>query len=66
VLVAKYATKKLLKESVGKALRYEETGMYFIQEYKATGIVSVVGPGAYNRKWYAVVIMKDDKIVRVT
>jgi hypothetical protein len=64
MLVATYKTKKALKESVGKSLRYQETSM-FGEEYKPNGTLYVVGPGAYERKWYAQVTMKDDAIVRV-
>ena len=65
MLVAPYKTKKLLKESVGQSLRYEETSM-FGAEYKSTGQFAVVGSGAYKRDWYATVTMKDDKIIKVT
>lgn len=65
MLVARYKTKKLLKSSVGQDLRYEETSM-FGPEYKDNGTFSVVGPGAYERKWYAEVTMVNGKIQRVT
>lgn len=63
---ASYPTKKALKESVGKPLRYIETSI-FGAEYKSNGRFAVVGPDPYtNRKWYAEVTMKDDKIVKVS
>ena len=64
MIAATYKTKKMLKESVGKELRYQETSM-FGSEYKSNGRFPVVGPGPYDRKWYATVTMKDDKIVKV-
>lgn len=65
MLVARYATKKALKESVGKSLRYSETSA-FKAEYTPNGRVSVVGPGAYNRKWYATVQMSNGLISKVS
>ncbi len=60
-----YKTKKELKESVGKPLRYNETSM-FGPEYKSTGSFAVVGPSAYDRKWFATVVMADGKIAKVS
>lgn len=65
MLVANYKTKKSLKESIGKPLRYTETSM-FGYEYRPDGKFAVVGPGAYERKWYAQVTMKNDLIKKVT
>ena len=64
MLVAKYRTKKSLKGEVGKPLMYQETSM-FGREYISTGEFCVVGPGAYERKWYAEVEMDGDLIKRV-
>jgi len=65
MLGARYKTKKALKESVGKPLRYIETSM-FGSEYNPNGTFCVVGPDPYrNRKWYAEVTMKDGLIVKV-
>lgn len=62
---ASYKTKKALKESVGKELRYVETSM-FGEEYDDNGTFCVVGPCAHtNRKWYAQVTMEDGKIKKV-
>jgi outer membrane lipoprotein SlyB len=62
---ASYSTKKDLKESVGKPLRFVETSL-FGQEYKDDGTFTVVGPDAYNdRKWYATVTMKNGLIEKV-
>lgn len=65
MMAANYKTKKALKESVGKRLIYTETSM-FGQEYKDNGTFCVVGPGAYDRKWYATVTMKDGLIHKVS
>ena len=59
-----YKTKKDLKNSVGKPLRFNETSM-FGPEYRSTGKFCVVGPSAYERKWFAEVTMKDNVIVKV-
>ena len=65
MLVATYKTKKLLKASVGKPLRFQETSM-FGQEYSDNGRFAVVGPGAYDRKWYAQVTIESGLIKKVT
>jgi len=64
VLVVTYPTKKALKESVGKPLKYVETS-FFGAEFKSNGTFSVVGPSAYNRKWWATITMKDNLIAKV-
>jgi hypothetical protein len=61
MLVARYPFKKSLKAAIGQSLRYEETSM-FGEEYKANGTFCVVGPGAYDRKWFAEVTMSDGLI----
>ena len=65
MLVANYQFKKDLKAAVGERLLYTETSM-FNREYVPDGEFTVVGPGAYNRKWYATVTMKDERIEKVT
>ncbi len=65
MLVATYKTKKALKQSVGKPLYYVETSM-FSEEYRSNGEFCVVGPGAYERKWYARVKMENGKIAKVS
>jgi len=62
---AGYKTKKDLKASVGKPLGFNETSM-FGPEYKADGKFAVVGPSAYERKWFAEVTMKEGKIAKVS
>jgi hypothetical protein len=65
MMAANYLTKKALKESIGKSLRYEETSM-FGEEFRENGTFCVVGPSPYQRKWYASVTMKDGKIAKVS
>ena len=64
MLVANYKLKKDLQNAVGKSLKYTETSM-FGTEYQTTGTFPVVGPSAYNRKWFASITMEDDKIAKV-
>ena len=64
MMAANYKTKKALKESIGKELRYTETSM-FGEEFKENGKFCVVGPSPYERKWYAEVTMKDGLITKV-
>lgn len=61
---ALYPTKKALKESIGKPLRYEETS-FFGEEFKRDGTFAVVGPSPRERKWFAEVTMKDGLIAKV-
>lgn len=60
-----YRTKKELKESIGKRLGYTETSM-FGNEFKPTGTNVLVGPSAYERKWFASVVTQDGIIVKVS
>ena len=64
MLVAPYQSKKALKAAVGQGLRHIETSI-FGAEYKPTGTLTVVGPGAYDRKWFAKVTLKDGIITGV-
>jgi len=64
MLVAHYRTKKDLKNSIGKELRFSETSM-FGPEYGPNKTLTVVGPDAYQRKWFAMVQMKDGIIKSV-
>jgi hypothetical protein len=65
MMAALYPTKKALKAALGLQLRYRETSL-FGEEYRENGTFCVVGPDAYNRKWYAQVTMKDGLIAKVT
>jgi hypothetical protein len=65
MMAATYKTKKLLKASVGKPLRYVETSL-FGAEYRPDGRFAVVGPAPLNRKWYAQVTMAGGFIAKVT
>ena len=60
-----YKTKKELKASIGHYFRHTETSM-FTDEFKANGRNTVVGPSAYNRKWYATVTCVNSIITKVT
>ncbi len=62
---ASYKTKKELKQSVGKPLRFVETSV-FGKEYTADGKFCVVGPSPYLRKWFAEVTMSAGLIAKVT
>jgi len=64
MMAALYRTKKHLKQSIGQPFRFEETSL-FGPEYKGDGVYTVVGPGAYDRKWYATVTVKDGLISKV-
>lgn len=64
MLAANYRTKKELKAAVGRTLAYTETA-WSGPEYRPDGTFPVVGPSAYERKWYAEVTLKDGKIVKV-
>lgn len=65
---ANYNTKKELKENIGKPLDYTETSMFggVGAEYKENGSFCVVGPYAYDRKWFATTVMKNGLIVKVS
>ncbi len=65
MLVASYKTKKELKANIGKPLKFVETS-FFGKEYTDNGKLTVVGPSAYTRKWYAQITMKDGVIVKVS
>ena len=58
MLSANYKTKKALKESIGKELRYTETSLFGV-EYKENGSFCVVGTSPYIRKWYVMVHMEN-------
>lgn len=63
-----YKTKKDLKErAIGKEplAIFVETSA-FGAEYKGDGSYPVVGPSPYDRKWYATIVVKDGKVVKVT
>lgn len=66
MLAASYRTKKDLKASIGKPLRYIETSM-FGPEFKPGIKLPVVGPSPYERKWYAQVLTDSEgNIVKVS
>ena len=64
MLAFTYKTKTELTKSKGQRLRFVETSM-FGSEYKGDGKYVGVGPGAYDRKWYATVTIADGVIKSV-
>lgn len=60
-----YKTKKELKAAVGRPLAYTETSM-FGPEYRPDGVLTVVGPSPYERKWFAQVTMENGLIKKVS
>ena len=66
MISASYKTKKALKESKGKHLRFHEPWHPGPSEYKEDGTFPVVGPSEYQRNWYALVTLKDGIISKVT
>lgn len=65
MLVANYKTKADLKKAKGQALRFTQTSL-FGPEYSPNGSFCVVGPSAYNRKWYASVTVTNGVITKVS
>ena len=66
-LIADYPTKKLLKESIGKRLRYQETSM-FGAEYRDNGRLTVCNRPhitGHKREFFANVTMRDGLIEKV-
>lgn len=59
-----YRTKKELKAAIGERLKSVETSA-FAPEYKDDGRLTVVGPSAYERRWYAIVTMRNGLIEKV-
>ena len=58
-----YKTKKELKGQIGKSLLYRETSI-FGPEYQSTGTFSVAD-GSPQRKWFATITMRDNRIAKV-
>ena len=60
-----YKSKRLLKESIGKQLRYNETSMHGTELVPGKA-VPFVGPSAYDRKFYGSVTVNENfEIVKV-
>ena len=67
-MILRYKTKKELKESIGKPLRFQETSL-FGAEYVSTGFVTGCNRPhltGYKREFFARVEMENDKIKRVS
>lgn len=63
-LIAKYPSKKVLKENIGKPLRYIETSL-FGPEYKANGTITVCNRPhitGLGREWFGNVTMENGLI----
>ena len=61
MLIARYASKKDCKASIGKPLRYTETSM-FGEEYKDNGVLTVANRPhitRLGREWFGQITMKD-------
>ena len=58
MIVATYPTKKALRAAINTPFRYHETSI-FGDEFKFNSPLTVVGPSAYDRKWYAVVTVNE-------
>jgi hypothetical protein len=69
MIIAHYASKKALKECIGKRLRYEETSM-FGPEFKTDGQFCVSNrpsiTGIKGREFFAEVTMADGYIHKVS
>lgn len=50
-------TKKALRESIGTAIRVNDPNI--MGNYTGNGEYAVVGPSVYDRRWYAVITVKD-------
>ena len=64
MIQAHYPSKKALKESIGKPLKYNETSI-FGEEYNPDSHFCVADYSP-SRKWFATVYMKDGLINKVT
>lgn len=65
VCTCKY--KKDLKVLVGEKILHKlQNTSLFGNEIKATGKFPVVGPGAYERKWYASLTLVDGRLIKVS
>lgn len=69
MLILLYPSKKALRESIGKPLRYRETSM-FGPEYRATGTFTGSNrpsiTGMKGREFFASVTMKDGLVEKVS
>jgi hypothetical protein len=65
MMAASYKTKKACKASIGNPPRFIETSI-FGDEFKGDGTYTVVGPGPYDRKWYAQVTVTNGVITKVS
>ena len=67
-MIVLYPSKKVLKENIGKRLRYQETSM-FGPEYRDNGVLTVANRPhitGMGREFFAQVTMKDGLIQKVS
>jgi len=69
VLILHYKTKKELRKSIGKHLKYSTT-TFRENEYRSNGeIIGMNRPTGIrrnqSREWFAKVLMRNDKIIKV-
>ncbi len=66
-LIARYPSKKVAKENIGKTLRYTETSM-FSPEYKPDGMLTVCNRPhitGLGREWFGQITMENGLIKSV-
>jgi hypothetical protein len=67
MLIAKYPSKKVLKENIGKPLDYIETSL-FGAEYRDNGVLTVANRPhitGLGREWFGNITMKNGLIAKV-
>jgi len=67
MMAAHFRFKKDLKAMVGKVIRpfLEETSIFGQEYYDDLNGVPVVGPGPYERRWFAQIWVRDGILVKV-
>ena len=69
MMLFNYKSKKEMQENIGNNLDYTETSM-FGEEYRSNGVFCGSNrphiTGIQGREFFAEVVMRDDKIVRVS
>ena len=69
MMLFNYKSKKEMQENIGNNLDYTETSM-FGEEYRSNGVFCGSNrphiTGIKGREFFAEVVMRDDKIVRVS
>lgn len=68
MIILNYPSKKVLKENIGKPLRYIETS-FFGPEYRENGTITGANRPhitGFGREFFAQVVMKDGRIAKVS